>query len=123
MQQHRMRRSKYLLDQFVSAHPQGHGEFKAERRGGLQVDDQLDFSNLLDRQVGGLLALEDTAGVDASRMERIRNAASVAYQAASRDELAKMVDRGYCIADSKCCELLKPATEECIGANHEPARW
>src|SRR5215813_11099740 len=68
---------------------------QAERVGGLQVDDQFDFGNLLDRQVGGLLALEDTVGVDASRMECIRNAASVAYQAASRGELAKMVGRGH----------------------------
>jgi hypothetical protein len=34
---------------------------KAERLGGLEVDDQLDFYCLLDRQVGGLVALENPA--------------------------------------------------------------
>src|SRR5665811_1245996 len=90
--------------------------------GGLQVDDQFDFGNLLDRQVGGLLALEDTAGIDANPTERIRKTASVAHQAASLGELAKMVDRGYRVADRQYGELFKPATEECIAANHEPAR-
>ena len=42
-----------------------HGE--AERLGGLEVDDQLDFRGLLDRQIGWLLALENPAGVDADQ--------------------------------------------------------
>jgi hypothetical protein len=32
---------------------------------GLEVDDQLEFRGLLHRQVGGLLAPENAAGVDA----------------------------------------------------------
>ena len=44
---------------------------EAERLGGLEVDDQLDFRGLLDRQVGGLLALENPAGVDAGLTVRI----------------------------------------------------
>jgi hypothetical protein len=30
--------------------------------GGLEVDDQLDLGGLLNRQAGGLVALENTAG-------------------------------------------------------------
>ena len=38
-------------------------EGEAERLGGLHVDDQFDFRDLLDRQVGRLVAFENPAGV------------------------------------------------------------
>ena len=38
---------------------------EAERLGGLEIDDQLEFGRLLDRQIGGLGALEDLPGVNA----------------------------------------------------------
>ena len=43
------------------------GTVEAERLGGLEIDDQLELGRLLDRQVGGLLALEDATGVDADQ--------------------------------------------------------
>ena len=46
--------------------------------------------DLLDRQVGRLLALENPAGVDADLTVSVRNAGSIAHQAAGRDELAKL---------------------------------
>jgi hypothetical protein len=48
----------------------------AKRLGGLEIDDQLDFRRLHDRQVSGLLALENPAGVDASEAVVIRKIAS-----------------------------------------------
>ena len=74
-----------------SARPSsGSRDGEAERLGGLEVDDQLDFGRLLDRQIGGLLALENPAGVDAGLAIGIGNARSVAHQAAGRGELAHM---------------------------------
>ena len=39
--------------------------FEAECAGGDQVDDKIEFGRLRDRKVGRLLALENTAGIDA----------------------------------------------------------
>ena len=78
-----------LFDHLVGARRlacSGHGE--AERLGGLQVDVQLDFGGLLDRQVGGLVALENPAGIDAGQAICVRNVRSVAQQTSGRGELA-----------------------------------
>ena len=47
-----------LFDHLVGAADQRQRNGEAERLGSLQVDDQLDFGGLLDRQVGRLLAFE-----------------------------------------------------------------
>ena len=94
----------------------------AERLGGLQVDVQLDFGDLLDRQVGRLFALENPAGIDAGQAVCVRNVRSVAQQTSGRGELAPLVDRRHRVAERQRGELFAPAREECIGADHEPAR-
>src|SRR5215471_13392487 len=80
------------LDHLVDAanHRQRDGE--GERLGGLHVDNELDFGRLLDRQLGGLLAFENSACIDAERVVRIQNGASVSHEAASGYKLAKLVD-------------------------------
>ena len=49
------------------------GTSRPSSLGGLEVDDQLELGWLQDRQVGGLRALEDAAGVDADLAICIRN--------------------------------------------------
>ena len=83
------------------------GTVEAERLGGLEIDDQLDFGGLLHRQVGRLLALEDAAGVDADHAIQVCNAGSVAHQAAGRDELAIRGNRRHRVAGCQCGELLR----------------
>ena len=51
------------FDHLVGAAEQRGREREPDRLGGLEVDDQLDFRGLLDRQVGGLVAFEDPAGI------------------------------------------------------------
>ena len=55
------------LDHLVGAagERQRHGD--AERLGGLEVDEELDLRGLLDRQVGELVAFENSAGISLRR--------------------------------------------------------
>jgi hypothetical protein len=70
------------IDQLVGGGLQSQRDSQAERLGGLEVDDQLDFGGLLHRQIGRLLALEDAAGVNAELTQGPRFAA--AQQSASK---------------------------------------
>ena len=48
------------------------GIVKAERLGGLQVDHQLEFGRLLDRQVGGLGALAESCHIRRAASNKLR---------------------------------------------------
>src|SRR6516165_10438597 len=95
------------LDHLVGAANQRQRDAEGERLGGLHVDDELDFGRLLDRQLGGLLAFENSACIDAERAVRIQNGASVSHEAASGYKLAKLVDRGtrWRIVSAASCSL------------------
>src|ERR1700680_3914116 len=54
------------FDHLVGATQQRKRDGQAERLGSLEIDDQFDFGDLLNRQVGRLLALENAADVNAS---------------------------------------------------------
>ena len=53
------------FDDFVGAGEDRWRDREAERLGCVEVDDQLECRRLLDRQIGGLGALEDPSGVNA----------------------------------------------------------
>jgi hypothetical protein len=60
---HAAQQKGLLFDHFVGTAEQCDWECEPKRLGGLEVDEQLDFSGLLDRHVGRLLALENPADV------------------------------------------------------------
>ena len=57
------------------------------------------FVSLLDWQVRRLLAFENAAGVDADQTVVFRFIASIAHQAAGRDERAILVDCRHSVAE------------------------
>jgi hypothetical protein len=87
-----------LLDHLVGAGEQRGRNFDSDRLGRLQVDDELEPSRQPDRHFGRLLALEDTAGIDAGLAILIPVARAIAHQAAGVGKLAPMIYRGHRVA-------------------------
>ena len=75
----------------------------------LRLMTSSNLRRLHDRQVRGLCALEDAAGIDAELTPRARNVGSVAHQPADFDILAPRVCRGDRVACRKLDQLDTPA--------------
>ena len=58
-------RHRGSFDHIVGAGEQRRRHVEAERLGGLQVEHELELGQLHDRQVSGLIACENAAGIDA----------------------------------------------------------
>src|SRR5882762_3591640 len=65
---------------------------KAEHLGGFEVDHQLEFGWLLDRQIGRLGALQDLSRVNAGLTKGTSKARSIADEAAGHSELTQGID-------------------------------
>jgi hypothetical protein len=81
--------ARMLLDHLVGTAKERDRNGEAERLGGLHIDNQFDLCGLLYRQVRRLLTFEDAAGVDASQMRTVGQAAAIAHQPAGCGELAE----------------------------------
>src|SRR5262249_11610857 len=98
---------------------EGRWNFKADRAGGWQVDDQFKLGRPHYREVGRLGALEDFAGVDTGLTVPFRLAGSVAHQAAGFRKVAQGIDRGNRISRRQRSDLKSPAEQERISADRE----
>jgi hypothetical protein len=61
------------LDHLVGEQLHRVGNGNPQRRCGSEIDHQLEFGRLLNREVAGLLTLENPAGIGAGLTIRIRN--------------------------------------------------
>src|SRR5262249_59238866 len=104
-------------------HVVGNGEYvwrhlDAECPRGLHVDDELEFGRLQHRQVTGLGALEDAAGIDADLTKDIREVGSVTHQPADFHRLTDRISRWNPVARRQSGKLHEATAQEGI-ASHE----
>ena len=86
-----------LLDHLVGDREHARWNGKAERLGGLEIDDQLELGWLHDRQVGGLVPLENPAHLLADLPIEVRNAGTIAQEAALQWIITEVVQCGHCM--------------------------
>src|SRR5262245_57881956 len=82
-----------LFDHLVGAGEQHRWHSNTKRPGGFHIDDQLETSWLLDRQIGGLGAFEDFVDVHGSFAKKVRIYRGVRHQPAFIDEPARHGNR------------------------------
>src|SRR6516165_10228820 len=93
------------FNHLVSSREQAWREGEAKCLGGVEVDHELELGRLHDRQVGGLLALENPAGVNAGLAICVAKVRSVAHQAADLGSLAPGIDRRHPVVSRQRSEL------------------
>src|SRR5215831_3654518 len=112
----------FLFDDFVGTGEDRWRDCKAEPLGGLEIDDQLERRRLLDRQIGGLDAVEDPSRVNADpAIYASQTTRSITDQPAGQGVLAQLIDRRNGIARCSLHELVAPAIEEWLGGDEERA--
>src|SRR6516162_2637393 len=82
------------LDHLVGGSEQSWCHRETERSRCLEINDQLELARLLDRKVGGLLALEDAIDIGCGAAEQIGALNSVGNQASAPGELRNRIDCG-----------------------------
>src|SRR4051812_22542018 len=88
-------RTSGLIDHLVDAAKQCNRESNTKGPDGLHVDDEFNAPGLLDRQVNGLLALDDAARVAAGKDELIHKIAAIADQSACKGKAARGMNGGH----------------------------
>ena len=88
----------HSFDQLVGPAKQRQREIDSERVGRFEIDDEFNFSDLLNRKIYGLRTLENAADVDAGQTIRFGDVAAVTHQATALGELRILVDRWHTVA-------------------------
>ena len=95
----------------------GRREFEAERLGGFEVDDELEFGRLFDRHIGRLSPTQNFVHVLRSALEQGRETRSVGYQASCFDVLSQRYIPGTRAASRKCVDANSIREYERIGTD------
>jgi hypothetical protein len=105
-----------LFDHLVGARGEPGRRVKPERLGGLKVDHELELGGLIDRQVSGLLALEDPSDVETGPAVRVWRVVALAHQPALFDKFTVGVHVRDGVTRRQRDNLLATAGKE--GARH-----
>jgi hypothetical protein len=84
-----------------------------------EIDHQLELGRLQYRHLGGLLALENAAGIDADVTIRISVAGTLAHQAARSGIIPQRINRGNGMSRCQRNDLVTPAEEKGTALGNE----
>src|SRR5215475_1038722 len=108
-----------LLDHFVGTSDQCVGDVDTERLRCPEIDNKLDLGDLLDGQIGRLLAFEDATGVDAGLLVCLPEIATVTQQPTAHGKFAHRVDRRHCVLKCHSGELLRATIENNVSGEDQ----
>src|SRR5262249_53543049 len=89
------------LDYLVGALLKNPRHVEAERLGGLEVENQIELSGLLDRQTSRLLTSQDAINVRCASQEHLDRIDAIRHQATARHVITKWIDRGQSVLRSQ----------------------
>src|SRR5262249_33459516 len=101
---------------------QGRRNVEAKHPGGLEIDHELEFGGLQDGQLSRLFALQNAAGIDAGLPIAIRNARSIAGQAAREGGCARFICRRHFQLRGERHQQVAPGVQERAGADQKSGR-
>ena len=106
-----------LLDHLVGNGKYGWRHLDAECSRRMKVDDELEFGRLQHRQVSGLGAFEDAAGIDAGLTKGVCDVGSVTHQPTGFHRLTDRVSRGNPVARRQSSKLHAATDQEGIASD------
>ena len=114
------RQSGHSFDDLVGAGEDRRRDREAACICSLEIDHQLEFCRLLDRQIGRLGAVENFSDVDADLAMDRRKAGAIADQTASLGVYAPRINRRNRLTYGQSYQLLAMAFEKGISLDDQP---
>src|SRR5262245_29592265 len=83
-----------LFDHLVGEREQRRRNRQAERLGDLQIDDEIEFNRLLDRQIGRLRSAQNPVNITSGAPELVSKVYSIGHQTSRFNIVTRAVHRG-----------------------------